>query len=354
MAQRNSIEIDLIRSRQHQESLRRLFATYEQWGYSPFLIPIIDDYYGYEKYLQSVIGQKSFRFTNKDGDLVLLRSDLTLFLARHIAHSLSGANLPLRVWYADDVIRSLRAQQAVAAQQFQSGAELIGRADADAELEILLLAKHVVNTLGIENISIHIGSRRLYTILTKDIPTALHADLFTATQTRNYLSLPTLWREAGFTAPESKQICALFKYIGNEKQIPKITLKSPALNRAINAELKKMGALIKTLRQIDANCFALDMSEIGLQPYYTGMVFGIYAPSIKRVIASGGRYDDLFESFGFKATSVGFTVSQYRIAETLRDAKQSEPRIVDAKGDTFIARYQFANTQRKKGIRVRL
>ena len=35
----------------------------------------------------------------------------------------------------------------------------------------------------------------------------------------------------------------------------------------------------------------IDLSEVGSQPYHSGLVFSVYAPGIGSAIAAGGRYD---------------------------------------------------------------
>jgi len=49
--------------------------------------------------------KQSYRFVDREGDLVAIRADFTPMLARTLAPTVAAGELPLRLFYRGDVIR---------------------------------------------------------------------------------------------------------------------------------------------------------------------------------------------------------------------------------------------------------
>ena len=62
--------------------------------------------------------------------------------------------------------------------------------------------------------------------------------------------------------------------------------------RPVTEELEQIAELVTTAAQLaPPGRFRIDLSEVGSQPYHSGLVFSVYAPGIGSAIAAGGRYD---------------------------------------------------------------
>jgi len=129
------IEAAARRKRIEQRFVERL----ESAGYDEIILPILDFVDVYAPVIAPDAARRSYRFTDRDGELVALRSDFTPMVARALAPSLS-TDARLRVFYRGDVIRCDRTPLGTNREMFQIGAELIGDASADADLEALRLA----------------------------------------------------------------------------------------------------------------------------------------------------------------------------------------------------------------------
>jgi ATP phosphoribosyltransferase regulatory subunit len=94
----------------------------------------------------------------------------------------------------------------------------------------------------------------------------------------------------------------------------------------------------------------IDLSEVGVQAYYTGVVFQAYCEGIGSSIASGGRYDTLLDSFGVKVPSIGFSF-QLRKVETIvgRPERFAVPAVETVEGVSFVDKVRKAETLRKNG-----
>jgi len=129
----------------------RFVSLLEEAGFAEVVLPIIDFAEAYADVLGGDAARQSYRFTDRDGELVAIRSDFTPMLARALAPSLDPARLPLRVFYRGDVIRCEATRLGRNRELFQIGAEVIGPAD-DSEL-LRLAASFVDNPLVVYSAS---------------------------------------------------------------------------------------------------------------------------------------------------------------------------------------------------------
>lgn len=121
----------------------RFVSLLEGAGFAEVVLPIIDFSEPYAAVIDRGAARSSYRFTDRDGELVTIRSDFTPMVARALAPAIRPADLPLRVLYRGDVIRCEHTRLGANRESFQIGAELIGDASEEAELEVLELAARI-------------------------------------------------------------------------------------------------------------------------------------------------------------------------------------------------------------------
>jgi ATP phosphoribosyltransferase regulatory subunit len=136
----------------------RIVALLEDGGFAEVVLPIIDFAEPYAGLLQHDAAKRSYRFTDRDGELVAIRSDFTPMVARALAPSLDG-NLPLRVFYRGDVIRCGDDLLGAGRELFQIGAEIVGDPSAEADTTMLRLAADVAAAAGVSPVVVCSGER---------------------------------------------------------------------------------------------------------------------------------------------------------------------------------------------------
>lgn len=127
----------------------------EDAGFAEVVLPIIDFAEPYAG-LPGRIDKQSYRFTDREGELVSVRSDFTPMVARALAPSLDG-NLPLRVFYRGDVIRCEASRLGRNREVFQIGAEIVGDGSVTADLAMLQLAASIASVLSDEPLVVSSG-----------------------------------------------------------------------------------------------------------------------------------------------------------------------------------------------------
>jgi ATP phosphoribosyltransferase regulatory subunit len=81
----------------------RFVALLEEAGFAEIVLPVIDFAEPYASVSARGTAKQSYRFTDREGELVAIRSDFTPMVARALAPYVNGD--PLRVFYRGDVIR---------------------------------------------------------------------------------------------------------------------------------------------------------------------------------------------------------------------------------------------------------
>jgi ATP phosphoribosyltransferase regulatory subunit HisZ len=127
----------------------RIVSLLEGAGFDEVLLPIIDYAEPYAAIASAEARRQSYRFVDRDGELVAIRSDFTPMVARALAPALAETNLPLRVFYRGDVIRCEASRLGANREMFQIGAEIIGDDSVEADAEVMQLAASVVRAFDV-------------------------------------------------------------------------------------------------------------------------------------------------------------------------------------------------------------
>ncbi len=354
-------------SQRRHHCLTRFFHLYTAWGYHFVHLPLTDSYQHYDRPYNQELLKASYRFVNSNGELLLLRPDMTLFLLRHIGQ-IDDAHYPYRLWYADSVVRHLHREDTSLEDLFQSGAEFIGINESlEPDIEIVLLCNELIATVGIQQWTTHLGSRALYRHFFDYLQEQdLHLShlLLCAIRERNLVELPALIQQAAqrkprahYSSQECRHLTELFSYIGAVEHLPTPPIGPPAMRQALAKEHATLQKIIQTLQECHPGTYVLDLSEVGAHSYHTGICFRLYIAGANRAAAAGGRYH-IWPSANRSTeeerySAVGFTLTLNTIEESLSD-DLLEDSVVAAAGKSFTERYHNAHQRRSDGQRVHL
>jgi ATP phosphoribosyltransferase regulatory subunit len=256
----------------------RFVGALERAGFAEVVLPIIDYADPYAPLADRNSIRQSYRFVDREGDLVAIRSDFTPMVARALAPSMSDADLPLRVFYRGDVIRFEASRLGANRELFQIGAEIVGDGSVDADVAMLLLAAELVRDSGAR-------------------PTIAYNDTsIVTTLGSNAIRAALVAKRMDDGVPDDRR-GIVEKLIGGEATIADVAPFAPEAA----ARLRAIGAALN-------DEFVLHLDDVDEEPgYYTGIRFRVYANGGRRKVAQGGRYDNLYARFGTAAAAIGFT-----------------------------------------------
>ncbi len=137
-------------------AIAMLMGVFSKFGYERVKPPMAE----FEESLLgrgpgSALASETFRVMDPVSHRMMgLRSDITAQIARIAVSRLADEPRPLRLTYANDVIRT-RGSQARTQRQFtQVGCEMVGRAGVQADIEICVVALKGLAALGLKNVTI--------------------------------------------------------------------------------------------------------------------------------------------------------------------------------------------------------
>lgn len=312
----------------HRSLVRDIEDFYQRWGYAPIQTPVVDFYDVYDRLLTAEDRRDVYRLIDRDGEVLLLRSDVTLFLAKQMGLLLREEDLPERVYYSDTILRHQEAYDISRNEFFQTGIELVGMPDADGEIEVLVMLFELLRHARSPEFFCHIGSRTLLDAallpsseVSGGAETSLAPAVRRAVSLRRFESLENLVGDR-LTAARA----ALFELILDGREfLARLSTLSSSLSEAEHAALLRLASVAEALIDLGyEDRFRIDFSEVGNQSYHSGISFRAYVDGVDSAIAAGGRYDGLLNRFGFDAPSVGFSV-MLRKLEPLLATERNRP-----------------------------
>ena len=334
---------DAYRHRQANEELGKLFTS---WGYLPVETPVFDFFDIYQDFIPSL--KDIYRLIDREGDLLMLRSDITLFLAKQMGLSLKKTDLPVRVCYSGTILRHQNREDISKNEFFQTGVELIGKYDHNADLEILMLLNSTFENLEIKPI-VHIGSKKLLNASISEFKDSDENQIISMISYRDFENLRKKLDKIS-NKERIDFLINLFQFIGTPIELRNfIDSSESSINSDERNALDDLLLIMDSLAKLNIDkTFIIDLSEVGNQPYYTGIVFQGYIDGVDSAVVSGGRYDDLLGKFGFAAPSVGFSLLLRKIEDQL-GKKFSIPDQENIDDENFIDALKKAEEIRKSG-----
>ncbi|MFP4375904.1 MAG: ATP phosphoribosyltransferase regulatory subunit [Spirochaetales bacterium] len=333
----------------HQHLLRSFEDRCSLWGYLPVTTPVYDYYEVYRGLLGDEREADSFKLVDREGELLLLRPDVTLFLARQMARVLKEDDLPMRAYYGDAILRHEDPHDLSKNEFYQVGAELIGAEGLEADAEILLLLIESLQAWGDTASVVHIGHRRLL---------AEHPDpqrLAAAVSSRSWRAARELLAAGGLPDARIDELIRLYRFIGSAVELEALVGEMHGLTTSEHNALNHLHSLVDACDALGVGRrIRIDLSEVGNQTYHSGVVFRAYAPDVSAPLARGGRYDGLLSRFGFAAPSVGFSIMLRLVQARHPGIDDPEAGIERITGEDFVARVQATQQLRAEGKAVRL
>lgn len=260
----------------------RFVDRFEAAGFAEVVLPIIDYVEPYAALIDSAAAKQSYRFVDREGDLVAIRADFTPMLARTLAPAITTVGLPLRLFYRGDVIRVEASRLGANRELFQIGAEIIGDDSIDSDVAMLRLAAELARTPDNEPAVVYNDVSIASSLIAQSEPVreALAAKRMTP-------AVPAALRTI------------VAKLISGEATIDDVAPFAPEAA----ARLCAIGDAVGSDRTFSLHLDDIDESA----GYYTGLRFRVYAGGTRAKVAQGGRYDALYERFGPPAAAIGFT-----------------------------------------------
>jgi histidyl-tRNA synthetase len=138
--------------RRHRLVEATAFDVARLYGYSEIVTPAFEFTEVFSRTLgetSDVVTKEMYTFETKGGERVTLRPENTAGVARAFISGGLAQQTPLKFFYRGQMFRHERPQKGRLRQFHQVGAELIGPAAPQADVEIIALADHILKALAL-------------------------------------------------------------------------------------------------------------------------------------------------------------------------------------------------------------
>ena len=299
------------------QTARECFSRH---GYLPVETPLLESREALER--GSRIDDTPFQLFDIDGGLLVIRPDLTLPIARMVSRRLSSASLPLRLRYNAPVVREESSLEGQPRQFTQVGVELVGGEGPVPEAEVVALLAEAFDALEVPAWRIVCGSvTPLKALLDNRVADpAVRAQVLELVHKSDFVGLFELVEKADLPFPVAHALREMVLLCGDASVLD--TLDELLMCAGVSpkaAGTDELRDLLAALEgKMDTSRITFDFSIINSFEYYTGVIFKGYAAGIGAAVASGGRYDAVFERLGHPGVSAcGFAFYLERLQEVL-------------------------------------
>lgn len=293
-----------------------LRGVFEDAGYGEVSTPALE----YESVLAKgdLAGARpAYRVVDDHGDVLVLRSDMTVPIARVASTRYASAEPPLRFWYLAHAYRQVRPRRGMSRELLQVGIELVGSPAPAGTAEALTVLCRGLAATGLRDFRVGLGDASLYPAVLDGFGVAAdaRARILHELSTHDFVGVERELVAAGLDRGAADSLVALAQQRGGAEVLDAV----PAGAEGAVEGMRQVHAL---LDDDVADRVIFDLGLVRDLGYYTGAVFEVYDPALGVPIGGGGRYDDLLAQFGRPLPAVGFAL----VVDRLHMALHGEER----------------------------
>ena len=300
-----------------EDAVRTVFA---EFGYGEVWTPTLE----FEEVL-ALSGEKAFqtgfRMLDENGQVLILRPDLTAPIARLVGSRLRGGVPPHRVFSISTIFRRLSSHRDRETEYRQAGIELLGSSLPHADAEVVAVACRALERAGLRGYRVGVGQISFFAGLLR----ALGLDLELQRRLTQDVVAKDLVNYRLIVEGADSLLAAdrrLLLEVPDLRGGPDVLDRAAAFVRSADMEsaLEHLRSMHETLVAYGyGDRLLFDLGIFRNLEYYTGSVFELYAPGMGFTLGGGGRYDNLLARFGAPMPAVGLGLGLDRLHAALID-----------------------------------
>jgi ATP phosphoribosyltransferase regulatory subunit len=299
------------------QELRRLelalAEAFERFGYGEVATPTIE-YHDVLARGDIKGAPAAYRFFDEHGELLAMRSDMTIPIARLVAGRLATDEPPFRFFYLGNAYRAVRPQRGQMREFMQAGVELIGADAPDGTAEVVEVLVTALDAAGLSRAVIGLGDADLFRQLLADVGVdpAVRDEILDRLAAHDLVGIEeTVGGLQGIAARDREMLQRIPTLRGGRAVLDVARdVGGDAVERATSRLQATFDAL--AARGI-GDRVQLDLGLLRDLGYYTGAILEVYDPALGHILGGGGRYDELIGRFGRDLPAAGFALHLERL-----------------------------------------
>jgi ATP phosphoribosyltransferase regulatory subunit len=264
--------------------------VFDRRGYGEVATPALE----YEAVLtrgDQAAADPAYRLFDEHGNVLVLRSDMTIPIARVVASRYAHADVPLRFSYIQHAYRAVRRHRGHPREILQAGIELVGAPGPEGTAEAVSVLCATLDAAGLDSYRVGLGDARLFE------------------------------RALARSGVDPQPVLPLLEardFVGLERAVPPELLRIARLRGGVEVlagveEAEPLRALYARLAPDVAERVIFDLGLVRTLGYYTGAVFEVYDAAFGAPLGGGGRYDELVGRFGRELPACGWALDVERV-----------------------------------------
>ena len=316
--------------------------TFKSFNFQEFRTPIVENKSLFQRSVgesSDIIQKEVYEFEDRNGELLCLRPEGTAGLVRAlITNGLMNDEIK-KFFYLGPMFRYERPQKGRKRQFFQAGAELIGEESTKSDVEIILLARTILEKLNVKY------TLEINYLGKKDSLNSYRSYL------RKYLqNFKDELSERVYARLQRNPIRAIDS---KDSKIQEIFEKANDISEFLNKEEKEsFERTIKSLKDLKIE-FNLNKNLVRGLDYYTGTVFEFTVDGLgaQNAVIGGGRYDNLIKDLGGRdLPAIGFALGIDRLAEKINVTNRKKDIFISSVDDDSINFAQYIGNKLRENV----
>ena len=295
---------DMEKKNKIESALKELFLSS---GYNLIETPTLEYI---DVFTENVQDPTLYKLTNKEGEVLALKNDITKSIARVVRTFTRDFIFPQRFCYISNIFRCKKAYQGMQHEFTQAGIELIGVNDVFADYEVISLAVKSLNAT-LDNFNLYISSSEFFSNYLDDlnIKGNVKIEILQAIKNKNISNVKKII-ENNFSSNKNEYevLSLVIEAIGKKDLLNRI--KGNVKSEKTLASLTRLEKIYDLLEKngLEKNV-SFDFSILSFGDYYTGITLQGYTKGVGSPILEGGRYDNLIGDTDEKVSACGFAIN---------------------------------------------
>jgi ATP phosphoribosyltransferase regulatory subunit len=285
----------------------RIRAVFERASYGEVYTPALE-YEATFAPASLAAPQPAYRIFDEAGNVLVLRSDMTVPIARLVATRYATAEPPFRFSYFAHAYRGVRPQRGQSRELLQAGVELIGSPAPEGTAEALTVLCEALDAAGLRTYKVGVGDASLYPALLEavGVEAEQRERILGELVTGDFVGVQQELNDLNLDAAQTELLLRVPRTRGGPEVLQNLTGPLQTAGTGMQDVLALLAPHV-------AERIIFDFGLVRSLGYYTGAVFQVYDPAYGVPIGSGGRYDDLLRRFGRPLPAVGFALNVERL-----------------------------------------
>ena len=316
--------------------------TFKSFNFQEFRTPVIENKSLFQRSVgesSDIIQKEVYEFADRNGEMLCLRPEGTAGLVRAlITNGLMNDEIK-KFFYLGPMFRYERPQKGRKRQFFQAGAELIGEESTKSDVEIISLAKTILEKLEI-NYSLEIN------YLGKDESLNSYRAYL-----RKYLqNFKDDFEDKVYSRLQRNPLRAIDS---KDSKIKKIFEDAKDISAFLTSDEKEsFNKTVNSLKELKIK-FDINKQLVRGLDYYTGTVFEFTVDGLgsQNAVVGGGRYDNLIKELGGRdLPAIGFALGIDRLADIIKIKDKTKDLYIGCINDDSINFAQYIGNKLRQDI----